>query len=95
LRLHDLLFLSDTNEICHVFYVDSGLSLTTARDITEFESDHESKENAAHILRNSKLNRSMPIKRNTNETDSDDVFAEVRQTIVTIVLTCSRTSMFE
>ncbi|UJR25475.1 hypothetical protein I4U23_006821 [Adineta vaga] len=51
---------------------DSGLSLTTVRDITELESDRDSK----ILSRNSKHNRSMPVKRHTDDTDSDDVFDE-------------------
>ncbi|CAF0765198.1 unnamed protein product [Adineta ricciae] len=47
---------------------DSGLSLTTVRDATELESDRDSKS----ISRNLKQYRSMPIKRNNDNTDSDD-----------------------
>ena len=56
--------------------IDSGLSLTTVRDVTELESDRESKLNGSVILRNSKAYRSMPMRRN-HDSDSDEVFAEV------------------
>ncbi|CAF0805275.1 unnamed protein product [Adineta steineri] len=51
---------------------DSGLSLTTVRDVTEFESDRDFN----LMSRNSKQYRSMPIKRNNDDTESDDVFDE-------------------
>ncbi|CAF0728602.1 unnamed protein product [Rotaria sp. Silwood1] len=50
---------------------DSGLSLTTVRDATELESDRDVKSNK-QILKNSKPYRSMPMKRNNDDTDSDD-----------------------
>ena len=56
--------------------IDSGLSLTTVRDVTELESDRESKLNGSVILRNSKAYRSMPMRRN-HDSDSDEVFDEV------------------
>ncbi|CAF2747214.1 unnamed protein product [Rotaria sp. Silwood2] len=54
---------------------DSGLSLTTVRDATELESDRDLQSNK-QILRNSKPYRSMPMKRNNDDTDSDDIFDE-------------------
>lgn len=59
------------------FRIDSGLSLTTVRDATEVESDREMKFNQQDLLRNSKPYRSMPVKRNNHNSDSDDVFDEV------------------
>ncbi len=57
--------------------IDSGLSLTTVRDATELESDRDLKLNKQIFSRNSKQYRSMPIKRNNDDTDSDDAFDEV------------------
>lgn len=57
--------------------IDSGLSLTTVRNATEHDTDRDSTYNKQQILRNSKHHRSMPIKRNNHDTDSDDVFDEV------------------
>jgi len=50
---------------------DSGLSLTTIRDINEVDSDPENKQIAN---RTSKLNRSLSIKRTNQDTDSDEIF---------------------
>jgi hypothetical protein len=55
------------------FAIDSGLSLTTVRDATEVESDHDLNMNKQILSRNSKQYRSMPIKRINDETDSDEV----------------------
>jgi hypothetical protein len=55
------------------FAIDSGLSLTTVRDATEVESDHDLNLNKQILSRNSKQYRSMPIKRINDETDSDEV----------------------
>lgn len=75
-----LLFLKFSSIFFIVWFcfLDSGLSLTTVRDATEIESDRESKQNSSLILKNSKANRSIVGKRNNHESDSDDVFAEVR-----------------
>lgn len=63
----------ENQQINYIFiWIDSGLSLTTVRDATEIESDRDLKFN-----RHSKQYRSMPIKRNNDDTDSDDVFDEV------------------
>jgi hypothetical protein len=70
--------LKSIYSINNSFYlIDSGLSLTTVRDPTEIESDRELKLNKQSFSRNSKQYRSMPIKRNNHDTDSDDIFDEV------------------
>ena len=93
----------------HYFYsfsliaIDSGLSLTTVRDVTEIESDRESKLNGSVVLRNSKLHRSMPMKRNNNDTDSDDVFGEVEtlgisfrpRLLCFVIVECFRSQQFQ
>ena len=56
--------------------LDSGLSLTTVRDATEFESDQESKENSVIAGNDSTTQRSLITKR-AGDTDSDEVFVEV------------------
>ena len=53
------------------FYLDSGLSLTTARDATEVDSDHEIKANNAEQL------RILISKKDKDNTESDDAFREV------------------
>lgn len=63
---------------CILLCIDSGLSLTTVRDATELESDRESKMNGSVILRNSKVYRSMPNRKNHRDSDSDEVFVDVR-----------------
>lgn len=60
-----------------IISIDSGLSLTTVRDATEVESDHDTNLHQDLFSRNSKQHRSMPNKRNNDDTDSDDVFDEV------------------
>ncbi len=62
----------------HVFfYVDSGLSLTVARDTTEFESGHDSKGSKDASITNVKQLRPLLTKRNNDDTDSDEVFMEL------------------
>ncbi|CAF2414669.1 unnamed protein product [Rotaria sp. Silwood2] len=56
---------------------DSGLSLTTVRDATELESDHESNPNQQTPTTNLKQYRPLITKPNKADTDSDDVFVEV------------------
>ncbi|CAM4855001.1 unnamed protein product [Rotaria socialis] len=51
---------------------DSGLSITTVRDATELESDREVNPNKESLSRHSKQYRSMPVKRNNHDTDSDE-----------------------
>ncbi|CAF3336680.1 unnamed protein product [Rotaria socialis] len=51
---------------------DSGLSITTVRDATELESDREGNPNKESLSRHSKQYRSMPVKRNNHDTDSDE-----------------------
>jgi len=51
--------------------------LTTVRDATELDSDPESKSNKPIATKNSKLQRPLISKKNNDDTDSDDVFAEV------------------
>jgi hypothetical protein len=60
--------------------IDSGLSLTTVRDVTELESDRDLKS----ISRSSKQYRSMPVKRNNDDTDSDGIFDEVIRLLISI-----------
>ncbi|CAF4309090.1 unnamed protein product, partial [Rotaria sordida] len=55
---------------------DSGLSLTTVRDATELESDHELNPNQQTPTINLKQRRPLTTKVNRNDTDSDDVFVE-------------------
>lgn len=57
--------------------VDSGLSLTTARDATEVESDHEMKSNKEIPTNNAEQLRSLITKKDKDDTDSEDVFPEV------------------
>jgi hypothetical protein len=57
--------------------IDSGLSLTTVRDVTEHESDRDLVLNKQSSSRNSKQYRSMQVKRNNDDTDSDGIFDEV------------------
>ena len=66
-----------TTNCFHFIHLDSGLSLTTVRDANEAESDHDLRGNNQLFVRESKQYRSMPMKRNNNDSDSDDVFAEV------------------
>ncbi|CAF3591311.1 unnamed protein product [Rotaria sordida] len=56
---------------------DSGLSLTTVRDATELESDHELNPNQQTPTINLKQRRPLTTKVNRNDTDSDDVFVEL------------------
>ena len=58
--------------------VDSGLSLTTARDATEIESEGESKSTGERTEYHGKAYRSLISKREADGTDSDEVFVEVR-----------------
>lgn len=58
-------------EILIGFDLDSGLSLTTARDATEVDSDQEIKANNAEQL------RLLISRKDKDATESDDVFREV------------------
>ncbi|CAF0929123.1 unnamed protein product [Rotaria sordida] len=53
--------------------LDSGLSLTTVRDATELESDRDEQANK-QSLKNSKSYRPTSMKRNKDDTDSDELF---------------------
>jgi hypothetical protein len=57
--------------------VDSGLSLTTARDATEVDSDHETNVNKEISTDNVKQLRPLLTKKDKDDTDSDEVFVEV------------------
>lgn len=65
------MFVSNEEEIFIEFCLDSGLSLTMARDATEVDSDHEVKVNNAEQL------RILISKKDKDDTESDDVFPEV------------------
>jgi hypothetical protein len=63
---------------CLFMNIDSGLSLTTIRDATEVDSEHETKSNKNISTNNFKQSRSLASKKNNkDDTDSDDVFPEV------------------
>jgi hypothetical protein len=60
--------------------LDSGLSLTTIRDATEIESDHELVKRNSIGKGNAQSYRTLITKRDghiLDDTDSDDVFVEV------------------
>ena len=57
--------------------IDSGLSLTTARDATEADSDHEVKLNKEFPSADIKQLRPLITKKEKDDTDSDEVFPEV------------------
>lgn len=59
-------------------HIDSGLSITTVRDITEAETDAEVRLNKRlQTLESIKQNRILAGQKNDDETDSDDVFDKV------------------
>ena len=57
--------------------IDSGLSLTTVRDATEADSDHAAKLNKEPPSIDVKQLRPLIIKKDKDDTDSDEVFPEV------------------
>ena len=70
------------------FHLDSGLSLTTARDATEIESDHESKEMTSLINSQSTIYRPLITNRDGRDSDSDEVFIEVFSSISNDIFIC-------
>ncbi|CAF0929105.1 unnamed protein product [Rotaria sordida] len=67
------ILFSSNNARRHNTMNDSGLSLTTVRDATELESDRDEQANK-QSLKNSKSYRPTSMKRNKDDTDSDELF---------------------
>lgn len=75
------------HEINLLHYLDSGLSLTAARDATEVESEYDTKSNRTFDSTDKRKQRAFLRQRNGDEdTDSDEVFIDVNSSLVSFMI---------